>query len=212
MLTPLIYTPSPKRGRGEEGVWTPERTRNTPVSVCSTKVPAGFVMRETGATWTGGIGLLIVIGGSLPTNPGAEMPPKEKGNKKEKETDDTEEEMKAGEDDEKKKQRISEMSSACPGSPSLKPGPNMGNNITTKGLMLRHRPEGMRGMPRSLKKALFSGGQVEIREGAAKELKKTTFVTDMTQRMASQLTSKGGAEGQAKNGEEEKKEGGGKEE
>ena len=80
--------------------------------------------------------------------------------------------------------------------------------------MLRQVQQGgMRGMPRSLMRALFAGGKVGVGVGRSEDLTKTTFGKDMTQQVAPQNTSRGGEEGPARDKEEEgMKEGRGKEE
>ena len=90
MKTPLLNTPSAKRGRGEAGEWTPGKSRSTPVGVSSTKNAVEKETEETGSIWTGGRGLLNRRGVSLPTIPRAIMPREEK---KEKQTEDLKEEI-----------------------------------------------------------------------------------------------------------------------
>ena len=95
------------------------------------------------------------------------------------------------------------MSLPEPGSPSLKLGLNMLSNPTTpESMMPRQMQLGLRGMPRSLMRALFVGGPMGVGLGievrGTEESMKPTFDKAETQRVPPHKTSKGGAEEEAR--------------
>ena len=98
MKNPLLNMPSGKRGQGEDGEWSPVKSRSTPVGESNTKTNVGRMKDEAGSIGVGGRGFPKGRGTSLPLMARAKVPnegrdeeanagPKEGGGEKEKQTE-----------------------------------------------------------------------------------------------------------------------------